>query len=82
MIQVSTEIKVKTTCDCLWGRNQCPNPAAFLLRHKKTTVYSIMCEVHKGQFASIYPNAPFEYYEWSVELNRKFAEEAKNGRSE
>lgn len=77
MIQVS--IKVKATCDCQWGKNDCPNPAAFLLRHKKTNVYSIMCEVHKENFASIYPNAPFEYHEWSLELNEQFAMEAKDG---
>jgi hypothetical protein len=76
-IVATAETKVKNTCDCLWGINECPNPAAFLVKHKNSKAYSIMCEVHKTDFESVYPNAPVEIFDWSLELNRKFAEEAK-----
>ncbi len=79
MILKTEKTTVKSICDCLWGKNECPNPAAFLTKHKTSKMYSIMCEVHQAQFAEIYPNAPVEYHEWSAELNRRFAEEASNG---
>lgn len=77
MIATTVEIKIQDTCDCFWGQNQCPNKAAFLVKHKNSQMYSIMCEPHKEVFEEQYPNAAVEYHEWSLKLNQKFASEVE-----
>jgi hypothetical protein len=36
-----------------------------------------LCGSHKKGFERQYPNEPVEFHEWSLDLNQKFADEAK-----
>lgn len=37
-------------CNSLWGRNECPNKAEYILVNKKNSGFAIMCEAHKDGF--------------------------------
>lgn len=77
MPQISTEIKVKDTCDTLilWVFC-CSEKAAFLVKRKDSPEYAIMCEEHKKDFERIYPNEKVVYHAYSLALNQQFADEA------
>jgi hypothetical protein len=72
------ECKVKDTCDQLiaWGFC-CDKPAAYLVKEMRLPLYAIMCVSHAGNFRRMFPNADVGYHAWSLELNQKFADEAK-----
>ncbi len=82
MIEHSPETKVKATCDQLIARNFCCNqPAKFLVKSLDSLEYAIMCEKHKQEFEHRYTHRNsinnYQFYEWNLELNQKFADEAK-----
>lgn len=41
-------------CQSLWGRNECPNAAEFILRNKSNAGYAVMCGPHMQGFFAQY----------------------------
>lgn len=76
-------VPIASSCDSLWGRNQCPNPAEWIVRVTDCpeTLFVIMCGPHKEGYQDDYPDAAVEYIPYSLEvasdLQAKVLEEEK-----
>ncbi len=71
-------VKVKHTCDQLitWGF-RCVNEATYLVKNNdKPPEYAIMCDKHKEEFNAFFRTGNYSYFPWTLELNRKFADES------
>lgn len=71
------EASISDKCDQFWGQNECPNEVAYIVEHKGTTIYALMCEVHCANFITTYGLTNIIVHPWTEELNKLFAERAK-----
>jgi hypothetical protein len=74
---LSLDRELTDRCDCLWGRNECPNEAATIVKNRDNAGFSIMCEVHTDGFRADFASAPVEYLTYSRELAEQLTIEAK-----
>lgn len=64
-------------CNSLWGRNECPNKAEYILVNKKNSGFAIMCEAHKDGFLRIVKPDQVELKLYSPELVKELTERAR-----
>jgi hypothetical protein len=64
-------------CDCLWGKNECPNEAAAIVINQTNAGFAIMCHAHAHLFRDDYPQALVEYAQYTRELAEQLTERAK-----
>jgi len=63
-------------CDCLWGQNECPNQAEWILINLDNEGFAIMCAAHYENFQSDYPYSRIEVFPYSYPLARSLQKRA------
>jgi hypothetical protein len=64
-------------CQCLWGDNDCPNKAAWILENISNNGYAVMCEVHYDGFREFYDVQDIMVHEYTIEYHQKLVDKLK-----